>query len=83
MKHDPPALLTPSEIGQFAFCRRAWWLGAVEGQTPANREALEAGAHVHRRHYGRVRGTAILARLAYLLIAAGVVGALLLILRGG
>ena len=46
--------LSASEVGQYAFCPRAWWLGSVEGKNPVDYGALEGGVRVHERHGWRV-----------------------------
>lgn len=62
-----------SEIGEYVFCHRAWWLHQVQGQASANVRQLEAGTATHARHgrlVGVSRGLSVLAAL--LLVAAGV-----------
>lgn len=57
-----------SEIGNYVYCRRAWWLRETQGMKPRNTRALEAGTQYHRDH-GRVVNRARLSRgLAYGLI---------------
>ncbi|HYJ48263.1 MAG TPA: hypothetical protein VEV81_16740 [Pyrinomonadaceae bacterium] len=42
-----------SEVGEYVFCARAWWL-RIEGHEPTfGQEAREAGERWHRGH-GRV-----------------------------
>jgi hypothetical protein len=62
-----------SEIGEYVYCRRAWWLRHVQGHASANVRQLAAGAAAHARQ-GRLsglaallRGAAVLAGLAALL----------------
>ena len=78
MARGRPAI-SASEIGQYAYCPRAWWLGRVEGRESENAEALAFGDDVHRRHGRGVRAASIGQRLAYALIAAGLLAAGLLI----
>lgn len=66
-------VIRASEIGQYAYCARAWWLGSVEGLPSAHREAMEAGEATHRRHGRRVRTSLALRRLAYGVLALAVV----------
>lgn len=46
--------LTPviraSEIGQYVFCQRAWWLRTIQGHQPVNDAALAAGLRTHLQH---------------------------------
>ena len=70
MKAGRPAI-SASEISQYVYCPRAWWLARVEGRAPENAEALAFGQDVHRRHGYSVRAATIAQRLAYALMAAG------------
>lgn len=49
-------LIRASELSQYAFCHRAWWLATVQGQRPADPDALEFGRRHHRRHGLAVAG---------------------------
>lgn len=51
-------LIRASELGHAAraFCHRAWWLSTVQGQRPADPDALELGQRHHRRHGPAVAG---------------------------
>jgi CRISPR/Cas system-associated exonuclease Cas4 (RecB family) len=61
-----------SEIGEFVYCRRAWWLrqyGAAESQ---NAVELAAGTRHHQQH-GRLVAQSVWARrLAYVAIFCAV-----------
>jgi 3-mercaptopyruvate sulfurtransferase SseA len=78
-------VIRASEIGQYAFCARAWWLARVKGHSSTNVAALERGSARHRAHGRAVESYHLLRRaaLALLLVAAAVLLAwLLLALRG-
>jgi hypothetical protein len=63
-------LIRASELAQYGFCRRAWWLGIVKGIRPSNQIALIRGTQHHTRHAGKVQAAA---RWRYLgLISLGV-----------
>jgi CRISPR/Cas system-associated exonuclease Cas4 (RecB family) len=62
-------VIRASELGQYAYCARAWWLGRVLGYRPANLERLAAGEEVHLRHGQKVVGYHCLQRWAYALLA--------------
>lgn len=61
-----------SEIGQYVYCARAWWLGSVQGLSSSHGREMKAGEVAHRRHGRGVRAAGALRRLAYavLLLAA-------------
>lgn len=73
-------IIRASEIGQYIFCARAWWLGAVEGLPSAHREKMDAGESAHHRHGRRVRAAILLSRLAWALLALALFLALLALL---
>lgn len=62
-------LIRASEIGEYQYCRRAWWLRAVEGLTPDNHERLQAGSAQHSRHGRRVTTSAVVLVAGLLLLA--------------
>ena len=59
-----------SEVGEFVYCARAWWLRRVAGEEPAGQERRELGTLMHQRHG---RGVALSGRLLW---AAGLLLAL-------
>jgi CRISPR/Cas system-associated exonuclease Cas4 (RecB family) len=71
-------IIRASEVGEYVFCARAWWLRRVQGLEPAGRERRELGTALHTRH-GRavalsrallIAGLALLAVAVALLVAA-------------
>jgi len=72
-------VIRASELGEYAYCARAWWLGRVLGYRPANLERLAAGEAAHLRHGQTVVSSRRLRRWAYVLLALAVLaGALFL-----
>ncbi len=65
------SLIRASEIGQYAYCAKAWWLSRVEGVQPSNLRQLEAGTAAHTRHGAQVVASALLARVALACLALG------------
>ncbi len=59
-----------SEIGEWYYCHRAWWLHHVRGFEPANRGALRRGVAAHAAHGAAVGRAAWLRRVALLLLLA-------------
>jgi hypothetical protein len=46
----PKLVIRASEIGQYAYCARAWWLGNVMGVPSRNVREMAQGEVVHRQH---------------------------------
>lgn len=61
-----------SEIGEYLFCERAWWLHQVRGLEPQGRERRARGVELHNRHGRRVRASQamIVAALLLIIVAA-------------
>jgi len=60
-----------SEVGEYTYCHRAWWLRTIEGRSPANQARLHHGTREHRRHGRRlVLSRALLAAGMLLLFVA-------------
>ena len=70
-------LIRASEVGEYVFCHRAWWLRAVEGWTPDTGQRLELGAARHSAYGRRVVGSRVLLVAGLLLLAVSLVGLLL------
>lgn len=75
-------IIRASEIGQYDFCAKAWWLGSIEGVPPSNLRELQAGAVAHEQHGRQVRRASQLQRAAFVLVGLGVI-VLLLALSAG
>ena len=60
--------VTASQVGQYAYCARAWWLNAIEGVAPTDLGAFSAGTAAHERHGWRVSLSRGLGRLALILL---------------
>lgn len=61
-----------SEIAEYAYCNRAWWLKQVQGWKIGDKRLLQAGDRYHKRHGNQVRQIPWMRRLAYLLIFCAV-----------
>jgi hypothetical protein len=66
-------IIRASEIGQYDFCAKAWWLGSIEGVPPANIRELQAGTAAHEQHGRQVRRAWQMQLAALGLVAIGVV----------
>jgi hypothetical protein len=66
-------VIRASEMAQYAYCAKAWWLGSVEGVQPSNVRQLEAGTAAHARHGARVALAGWLSRAALVCLALSLV----------
>jgi len=67
----PERFISASELGEYAYCRRAWWLRAVQGVTTGTQGTrFSAGHAAHRRHAWSLWWARALGWLAALLLAA-------------
>ena len=81
MARNTSQIIRASELGQYEYCARAWWMGRVLGYPSANLERMSAGKEAHVRHGGQVVGYHRLRRWAYMLLAlAMLASALFLVL---
>jgi hypothetical protein len=69
-------VIRASEIGEYVFCHRAWWLHHVQGLASANVREMSAGAAAHAGH-GRLVGLALVLRALALIAFAAAVAALI------
>lgn len=79
----PDRIIRASEIGQYDFCAKAWWLNAVQGLPPENVRELQLGTQMHERHGRGVNRAGLLQQLAVVLLIAGVVLLAVFILGNG
>ena len=86
MKQDPitdnqlPVLIKASELAEFGFCERAWWLSNVKQVSRQNQHELQRGQTVHIRHEKYVQAAARWSRISMGLFAMG--GILLVVAFG-
>lgn len=76
-------VIRASEIGEFVFCHRAWWLHQVQGEASANTRELAEGTARHARHGRQVSLASALRALAVLLLLAGLLALILARLPAG
>lgn len=60
MKNEPGdqpkvPIIRASELAQFSFCQRAWWLAVAQGYPPKNQGTLSHGVSAHNRHFQHVQ----------------------------
>jgi len=68
----PDRVIRASEIGQYDFCAKAWWLGSIDGVQPSNIRELQAGTAAHEQHGRRVQRASQMQIAAFALVALGV-----------
>ena len=67
----PERYISASELGEYAYCRRAWWLRAVQGVTTGMQgNRFSAGHAAHDRHAWSLWWARALGWLAALLLVA-------------
>lgn len=71
-------IIRASEVGDYVYCARSWWLRRVAGLEPAGHERRERGTALHRRH-----GRAVAGSQALLLIGAALALAAIAVLLMG
>jgi hypothetical protein len=69
---DGLPLIRASELVQYSFCHRAWWLGTVKGLTSQSQVALERGTRHHKHHGGQVYTAKRWQQLGLILLAGGI-----------
>ncbi len=74
-------MIRASEIGQFKYCARAWWLGSVMGVEPTNTRDLARGEAAHQRHGRTVWASGALRVAALVLLAFAILVLLALVLH--
>lgn len=79
MKGENSRIVQASEMGLYAYCARAWWLGQVEGYQPMNWAAMETGEAAHQAHGRAVMGYHRLRQVAYVLLGLALVVGLFLL----
>ena len=65
----PPRVIRASEIGEYLFCKRAWWL-RTQGMESEHRKALAAGTAEHEELARRVALAGCLRTASFLLFLA-------------
>jgi hypothetical protein len=71
--HMSDRAIRASEIGQYDFCAKAWWLGSIEEVSPSNIRQLQAGTAAHEEHDRHVKRASQLQTAAFLLMGLGVI----------
>lgn len=70
-------VLRASEIGNYVYCARSWWLSRVMGYPSANKESMTLGEEAHRHHGRAVVAHHRLERVGHVLVSLGLLLGLL------
>ena len=68
LEHMSDQWIRASEIGDYLYCRRSWWLKRSRGVASQNVRELKRGSQHHQEHGQLVQQSVWLRRAAYLLI---------------
>jgi CRISPR/Cas system-associated exonuclease Cas4 (RecB family) len=63
------AVIRSSDIGNYLYCRRAWWYRKL-GFESENQTELAAGSEIHRQHGRKVVASGLARLLALILLFA-------------
>ncbi len=64
-------LIRASELTQFSFCQRAWWLNTVKQIPPNNQAVLKHGTHIHHLHTRQVHAALRWRQAGFFLLVGG------------
>ena len=73
-------IIGASEVAEYVYCKRAWWLRRVQKMSITDSYKLQDGALVHFRHNKRVKHALVVQYCGYLLVVIGVITAIVLFL---
>jgi len=86
MTQQRQPVIRASEIGQYLYCSRSWWLNRVCGCTPSNTRQLADGRVRHMAHGRTAFASVALRKLGYILVGLAFLATLMLLwvtVRGG
>ena len=75
-------VISASEVAEYVFCRRAWWLNRVAGYESENVRGLEKGSAYHTAHGNLVSRSLFARRLSYALVFLAVAVFVFLLVSG-
>jgi hypothetical protein len=70
-------VIRASEIGEYVFCHRAWWLHQIQGVESVNRELMSAGTLHHQAHGRAVIRANVLQRAALVFFVLAICAAII------
>ena len=66
------AIIRSSDIGNYLYCRRAWWY-RKQGFESENQSELAAGTEIHRQHGRKVLASSLNRSLGVILLFAALI----------
>lgn len=72
IEHMSYSWIRASEISEYVYCRRAWWLRRVRAIASQNVTQLRAGTRHHEQHGQLVENAVWVRRLAYVALFCAV-----------
>lgn len=66
-------MIRASEVGDYVYCARAWWLRRVAGEEPEGQERRDLGTAAHEAHGRGVALSALALWAGAIALAAGVI----------
>ncbi len=66
------SIIRSSDIGNYLYCRRAWWY-RKEGFESENQTELAAGTEIHRQHGRKVIASGLMRSLGLILFFAALI----------
>jgi CRISPR/Cas system-associated exonuclease Cas4 (RecB family) len=64
-------MIRASEVGDYVYCARSWWLKRVAGEEPEGQERRELGTTMHEAHGRGVRLSGLALWAGAIALAAG------------
>lgn len=68
LEHMSYKWIRASEVSDYLYCNRAWWLKRARGMRPRETQALRRGTRYHQQHGRTVRRASWLRGVAYVLV---------------
>ena len=66
------AIIRSSDIGNYLYCRRAWWY-KKQGMVSENQSELSAGTELHRKHGRQVLASGLSRTIGLILLMIALV----------
>lgn len=73
-------IVRASELAQYSYCAKAWWLSTVMGKPSVNTREMQSGTAAHQQH-GRAVWLASVMRIASVVLVVIALLVLLMALR--